>query len=194
MAELKSIIIDDFYTDALDVRKLALGMEYEVSGNYPGRRTKPAYTQSTRALIQAAIQPLAGNITYWPDNYTGAFQYTTSRDRSWIHADDGTTWAGVIYLTPDAPLSGGTGLFRHKATGLERAPRNPDGTVNVALLKEINKDSQDMTKWEMTDRIANKFNRLILYRGDLFHMSLDYFGQGLEDGRLFQTFFFSTER
>jgi len=45
----------------------------------------------------------------------------------------------------------------------------------------------------LVDQIANVYNRLVLYRGDHFHMSLDYFGQGLEDGRLFQTFFFNTE-
>lgn len=194
MAILNSFIIDDFYVDAPEVREMALKMEYKVSGNFPGRRTDPAYTESTKKLIQQAIEPMAGKIIYWPENYTGSFQYTTARDRSWIHADDGNNWAGVLYLTPNAPLSGGTGLYRHKRTGLERAPRNPDGSVDVELLKEINKDSQDMTKWEMTDRIANKFNRLILYRGDLFHMSLDYFGQDINDGRLFQTFFFSTER
>jgi len=38
------------------------------------------------------------------------------------------------------------------------------------------------------------FNRLVLYRGDLFHASVDYFGSDLNDGRLIQTFFFSTER
>jgi len=194
MADLNVIIIDNFYDDAMAVREMALNMDFGVDGNYPGHRTSPAYTESTRRLIQAAVRPAAGEITYWPEDYTGAFQYTTSRDRSWIHADDGTTWAGVIYLTPDAPLSAGTGHFRHKATGLDKAPKNPDGSVNRELLAEINKDSQDMTKWEMTDRIANKFNRLILYRGDIFHMSLDYFGQDMHDGRLFQTFFFSTER
>ena len=194
MAELNAIIIDDFYSDVDAVREMALNMEFKVSGNYPGNRTDPAYSESAKQLIQDALYPLAGEITYWPDSYTGAFQYTTSHDRSWIHADDGTSWAGVIYLTPDAPLSGGTGLYRHKRTGLDRSPRNPDGSVNRELLDEINEDSQDMTKWELTDRIANKYNRLILYRGDMFHMSLDYFGQDIHDGRLFQTFFFSTER
>ena len=50
-----------------------------------------------------------------------------------------------------------------------------------------------MDKWELTDRLSNKFNRLILYMGDYFHVSLDYFGTNLYDGRLFQTFFFDTE-
>ena len=73
------------------------------------------------------------------------------------------------------------------------APKLEDGSYDDTILSEIYKDSQDMTKWEMVDRIGNKYNRLIMYRGDHFHMSLDYFGKDLYDGRLFQTFFFDTE-
>jgi hypothetical protein len=29
----------------------------------------------------------------------------------------------LCYLTPDAPLSSGTGLFKHKPTGLTMAPK-----------------------------------------------------------------------
>lgn len=188
------IILDGFYNDPIDVRNMALNMEYEVTGNFPGARTKPVFNQSVYDIIQKAVQPFAGKITWWPkDGYTGSFQYTTSRNRSWIHADQTTNWAGVLYLTPDAPLSGGTGLFRHKPTGLDQAPRKEDGSYDLELLAEINKDSQDMTKWELSDFVGNKFNRLVLYRGDLFHTSLDYFGQDINDGRLFQTFFFNTE-
>ena len=43
----------------------------------------------------------------------------------------------------------------------------------------------------MTDYVSNKYNRLVLYRASLFHKSLDYFGKGLNDGRLFQVFFFN---
>jgi hypothetical protein len=147
-----------------------------------------------KETIQSVVKPFYGNVTYWSEEqYTGAYQYTTSRDRSWIHADQTTKWAAVCYLTPDAPLSSGTGLFKHKPTGLFTAPRNEDGTYNQEVLKSIYKDSQDMTKWELVDRLANRYNRLVMYRGDNFHMSLDYFGQDLYDGRLFQTFFFDTE-
>ena len=145
--------------------------------------------------LNTLIRPFAGEITYWSDDeYNGAYQYTTQYERSWIHADSTTTWAALVYLTPDAPISGGTGLFRHKRTGLESAPILPTGERDDKLLDSIYVDSQDLTKWDMTDRLANKYNRLVMYRGDLFHMSLDYFGTNKENGRLFQTFFFSTER
>lgn len=192
--EISSIIIDNFYNDPLETRELALQQEFGVKGNYPGMRTESFVNQSVFDVIQNTIFTAGGKITRWDtDQYNGAFQYTTSRDRSWIHADQTTKWAGVCYLTPNPPLSSGTGLFRHIQTGIESAPKNNNGEYNFDLLDKIYLDAQDMTKWEMTDRLANKFNRLVLYRGDFFHMSLDYFGQDKYDGRLFQTFFFDTE-
>ena len=51
-----------------------------------------------------------------------------------------------------------------------------------------------MTKWKIVDSVGNVFNRLILFNSNKFHMSQDYFGDSKENGRLFQVFFFSTER
>lgn len=193
--QISSYVIDNFYSDVDEVRKFALEQDFSVRGNYPGPRTKSFLNDSVKSVIESVVSPFYGKVIYWSDEqYTGAYQYTTSRDRSWIHADQTTKWAAVCYLTPDAPLSGGTGLFKHKPTGLTMAPKLEDGSYDDELLKKVYKDSQDMTKWELMDRIGNVYNRLIMYRGDHFHMSLDYFGQDLHDGRLFQTFFFDTER
>ena len=90
--------------------------------------------------------------------------------------------------------SSGTGIFKHKPTGLIECPRLENGETDRELLDKIYKDSQDYTKWELVDKFANIYNRLIIYRGDFFHQSLDYFGQDKYDGRLFQTFFFNTEK
>ena len=192
--QISAYVIDDFYSDVDEVREFALQQDFSVRGNYPGPRTETFLNDSVKEVIQNVVKPFYGDVTYWSEEqYTGAYQYTTSRDRSWIHADQTTKWAAVCYLTPDAPLSGGTGLFKHKPTGLTMAPKLEDGSYDDELLSEIYKDSQDMTKWELVDRIGNVYNSLIMYRGDHFHMSLDYFGQDLYDGRLFQTFFFDTE-
>ena len=192
---VNTLIVDDFYQNVDEVRDFVLNQEFDVRGNYPGQRTKSFANDHLKEHLNTLIRPFAGEITYWSDDeYNGAYQYTTQYERSWIHADSTTTWAALVYLTPDAPISGGTGLFRHKRTGLESAPILPNGERDDKLLDSIYVDSQDLTKWEMTDRLANKYNRLVMYRGDLFHMSLDYFGTNKENGRLFQTFFFSTER
>jgi len=176
------IIIDDFYMDPWAVRNFALGQEFGVRGNFPGSRTQPFFTDDVRQAIEHNMQ-FAGRITntYESSGYTGAFQLATCNDRTWIHSDPYNMWAGVCYLTPDAPYTGGTGLFRHRATG-EHSKITTDH------------EGYDYTKYDLFDRIGNKFNRLIIYRGDLFHASLDYFGDNPTNGRLFQTFFFDTER
>lgn len=42
---------------------------------------------------------------------------------------------------------------------------------------------------ETLDSIGNVYNRLVLYRSNLFHKSQKYFGDTLETGRLTQVFF-----
>lgn len=193
--EINLIITDDFYQNPDEVREYALSQEFSVRGNYPGQRTSPVFYDGLKNSIQYIIQQAGGKITQFEEfDYNTAFQYTTIEDKSWIHADQTTKWAGVCYLTPDAPITAGTALYKHKETGLYRAATNPDGSYNKELMDKIyEKDCNDVSKWEMVDIVGNKYNRLVLYRGDLFHSSLDYFGTNKYDGRLFQTFFFNTE-
>jgi hypothetical protein len=191
--KVQTIIIDDFYKNPDDVRAFALAQDFNSHGNYPGQRTTSFLAENVKNSIQDIIRPYGGEVTWWGDDSTGSFQYTLASDRSWVHSDDTTDWAGVLYLTPDAPLSSGTGLFKHKETGLRRW-RNSEHPEDVVNNAPVNIESQDMTKWEMVDVIGNVYNRLVIYRGDLFHTSLDYFGQNKEDGRLFQVFFFNTEK
>jgi len=189
---VNALVIDDFYSNPMEVREFALKQEFAVRGNYPGQRTVSFLNDSIKNKIQEILYPVAGNVTYWGGEYTGSFQYTVAADRSWIHADSTTDWACLIYLTPDAPLTAGTGIFKHKATGLSNwdyRNENPEYKKTAPP----GEDYQDMTKWEMVDRFGNVFNRLIMYRADNYHMSLDYFGSNKENGRLFQVFFLNTE-
>ena len=190
------IVIDNFYQNAMATRDFILTQEFSVRGNYPGSRTISHATEQLRNIIQKYVEPFGGKITDFPlpstaakETYNGSFQYTTSRDRSWVHTDGFNNWAGVLFLTPDAPLSSGTGFFRFH-----------DGTTCVTDQKLLNNKSetdtfsQDMTKWSLVDQVGNVFNRLVLFNANNFHMSMDYFGDRSTNGRLFQVFFFSTER
>jgi len=176
------VITDDFYINVDEVREFALKQEFTLQANYPGKRTRTFINDSTKELIQKILFPVAGKVTQWNDvdGLTGSFQITTADDRSWIHTDKFNSWAGVCYLTPNAPLSSGTGLFINKQT-------------QSFYEDESNINARDITKWEMVDRIGNRYNRMILYRSDIYHSSLDYFGTDLYTGRLFQVFFINTE-
>ena len=189
---INSIIVDDFYSNPDEVREFALSLDFNVDGNYPGHRTESRLNDGTKERIQNIVRPYAGEILNWGSTYSGSFQYTTALDRSWIHSDSASNWAGVLYLTPNAPISAGTGLFKHKETGLRgwnRFEHTEEETQNAPHIRE----GHDYTKWDMVDRIGNIYNRLILYRSDNYHVSLDYFGKDKFDGRLFQVFFFTTE-
>jgi hypothetical protein len=83
-------------------------------------------------------------------------------------------WAGIVYLSPDAPLDGGLHLWRNTQQG---------------------HDFDWMTaaeNWERIDSFGNVFNRLILVRGDIPHSGARGWGNRIEEGRLYQTFFFRT--
>ena len=191
------IIIDNFYNNPMDTRNFILGQEFFVKGNFPGQRTISYANDHLKEMIQKYIEPF-GKITQFPcpnsDNsnakviYNGAFQYTTSRDRSWIHTDNWNNWAGILFLTPNAPLSSGTAFYRFN----DGAMCQDDGN-QLNNQDEVDKCSQDLTKWELVDRVGNVFNRLVLFNAHRYHMSMDYFGDTKENGRLFQVFFFSTE-
>jgi hypothetical protein len=193
------IIVDNFYNNAMDTRNYILTQEFSVKGNYPGQRTISYANEHLKEIIQKYVEPFGGKITKFPcpneDNsdaatiYNGSFQYTTSRDRSWIHVDNWNNWAGIVFLTPNAPLTGGTAFYKFQ----DGAMCFQDGLI-LNNQEDVDKCSQDLTKWELVDRVGNVFNRLILFNAHRYHMSMDYFGNTKENGRLFQVFFFSTER
>lgn len=193
------IVIDNFYNNAMDTRNYILTQEFSVKGNFPGQRTISYANNHLKDIIQMYVEPFGGKIIDFPipksdnpdDNkiYNGSFQYTTSRDRSWVHTDKWNNWAGVVFMTPNAPLSAGTAFYRFK----DGSTCQEDGFI-LNNTVEVDRFSQDPTKWELIDRIGNVFNRLVLFNAHRYHMSMDYFGDTKENGRLFQTFFFDTER
>lgn len=185
--QVNLLVIDNFYKNPMDVRDFALSNDFKITGNYPGTRTQSFATDELKHLLNKIIEPFSGLITEFPmepGSYNGSFQYTTSRERSWIHTDSYNNWGAVIYLTPDAPLTSGTAFYKLK-----------NGSMYEDLLKREYTDnfSQDHTKWEIVDTVGNVFNRLILFNAKRYHMSMDYFGKDKIDSRLFQVFFFSTE-
>lgn len=176
------IIIDDFYSNPYEVRNFALQQDFNVAGNYPGLRTRSFLNDSTKEGLSNILYSSSGNVRNWHDDqYTGCFQLCYKNDKTWVHTDSFNTWSGIVYLTPDAPLEAGTAIYRHKRTG----HRTDLGDAY---------EPRDYSKWDVTDMVGNVFNRLILFRGDLWHAAAGYFGDSLTTGRLIHTFFITTER
>ena len=186
-ASTNIIVVDDFYKDPQEVRRLALQLPYKVKGNFPGLRTEHQNNEPMFKDIKAHFEHiLHKKITYWPEGYNNSFQYATEDMSSWIHRDL-TEWSAIVYLTPDAPLWSGTKFYKHITLNAEEALSDRENQI-------MNRDTHLTDKWELVDEVGNKFNRCVLFRGCRTHISGDYFGTSLENGRLFQMFFFNIEK
>ena len=178
----KIIIIDNFYKDPDRVRNFALKQQFNVVGNFPGKRTVPFKEPYHKEMFEKI---LGKKIKYWPDTYNGCFQVVTENLKSWIHRDL-TEYSAIIFLNPEPKIStGGTNLYIHKSTKLLLANNKNDEKI-------LSNDSNNLNAWEKTDTLGNLYNRCILFQGKHNHKSNEYFGDNLYNGRLFQIFFFDT--
>jgi glycosyltransferase involved in cell wall biosynthesis len=178
----RMIIVDDFYDDPYLVRSFALEQEYvEDIRYYKGMRSRENFR--TPQIRQKFEEILGRKITVWDEHgMNGKFQYCTPQDALVYHWD-GQSWAGMIYLTPDAPYQSGTSLFAHKATRARHA-------AHPGSERAFDGGYYDKSKFELVDTAGNVFNRLVLFDAKSIHAANEYFGKTIEDSRLFQLFFF----
>jgi hypothetical protein len=134
---------------------------------------------------------LAQNFSNKPAAIKSYFQICTEDDGdSWIHQDNDVDLAAILYLSPNAPPTSGTSLFRCNDY---RAWQNLDIKTMMQINRVEAKDLYD-NLFTPIDTFGNVYNRLVMYRGDEFHKSNDYFGKGKDDGRLTQVFFLTFEK
>ena len=174
-------IIDDFYENPYLVRAFALEQEFkEDLRYYKGKRTE---SFKTPQMCQQFEKILGRKITAWNEHgMNGVFQYCTPEDLLVYHWD-GQTWAGMIYLTPDAPYQSGTSLYAHKETGARFES-------DVGADKAFTGGYYDKSKFELVDTAGNIFNRLVLFDAKCIHAASEYFGTNKHNSRLFHLFFF----
>ena len=174
-------VVDNFYADPMAVRNFALKQEFvKEKDYYKGCRTKHQYFLPG---TKEAFEKIMGiQIREWESHgMCGKFQYCTAQD-SLVYHHDGQTWAAMIYLTPDAPYDCGTSLFASK----NGARKSSDANIRTAF----DGGFYDSTKFDLIDSIGNVFNRLFIFDAQNIHAASKYFGQTIEDSRLFHIFFF----
>jgi hypothetical protein len=187
MRPLQLIVIDDFLENPEQVRKVALAEPF-VKMHAAGLRTEKQFLHL--APYREEFERILGRrLTNWDDNdANGRFQMCFSTDPVPYHTDT-QSMAGILFLTPNAPVEAGLSLLRGRRGGLRR--RSPD--TRLMELTFGGGAEFDRTRWEEIDRVGNIYNRLVLFDALLAHGASAYFGSTLEDGRLFQNFFFNIE-
>jgi hypothetical protein len=187
----RAIVVDNFYKDPWAVRDFALKQEFFDDEGYVGRRTRKQFDLPG---VKEAFEELLGQkITGWSETYgmNARFQHNWSGERLVYHCDD-QKWAGMIYLTPNAPPSCGTSTWMHRETRVHHNTQ-VDWTTDVGFKVFPGKTFCDRTPYDEVDRFGNIFNRLVLFDGGCIHSASEYFGSDLEDCRLWHMFFFDTE-
>jgi hypothetical protein len=181
------IVVDDFLRDPDSVRSLALRQNF-VKMHSAGLRTERQFLD-IESYREAFEELLGRRLTNWDDNAAnGRFQCCFASDAIPYHSDSQSS-AGVLFLTPNAPLEAGVSFFRGRLTGLR-------GRSTDQRLMELTFGGGaefDRSRWEEVDRVGNIYNRLVLFDAHLAHGASAYFGTTLSDGRLFQNFFFNLE-
>jgi hypothetical protein len=180
-----SIIVDNFYETPDDVRAFALQCNFVAHpNNHKGKRTEECYRYLE---LKKRFEEIIGKkIKNW-DNYgcNGCFQYCVAGDQLVYHCDQ-QAYAGVLFLTPDAPVQTGTCLLRSKHTKkMKVAPEEASTVFRNGFL--------DPTEFDVVDVVGNVYNRLVLFDSKTIHAASEYFGTTKENGRLFQLFFFDIE-
>jgi hypothetical protein len=198
----KVIVVDDFYSKPDHVRARALTSTFADINptDYPGYASKLAVDAAS--LRQRFSELIGAELNVDKERFTwGGFRFITadSGARTKVHADTAVDWAGMIYLTPDAPLKTGTAFYRHRETGFVAPPTDREarelGFCDAAEFDDqvVRRDKADLSKWEQVGHVSPVFNRLVLFRGgDHYHAPLGGCGDSPETARLSHIFFFNT--
>ena len=195
--EKKYIVLDGFYPDPNSVRQQALALDYPYISNYPGKRSNGP-SDDIYDLARIRLESALGTtITTWNKfrdetvngditSMNGTFQSCFLGNRTWVHHDY-MDWAAVVYLDPTPDPDSGTGIFRHKSTGIDQYIKSDPKT-------ELNKswETKFPEYWELIFEVKNRYNRAIIYPGSMYHRSMvPGYGDTIDNGRLTQVFFFN---
>lgn len=186
------VVVDDFYNEPDAIRDYAIkNIAFDFSTYHTGRRSLDRFIlDGTKEKFEEILGRPIYNWNH-PEYANGKFQYCTSYDRVVYHIDT-QNYAAMVYLTPDAPLQTGTASYRSKLTGATRFDNGETGELYQKTFKGVSNELNfyDKTSWEEIDRVANVYNRLVMFDSKRLHSATEYFGDALENARLFHLFFF----
>lgn len=177
-------IYDNLIPNPARLRRLGLGAAYEDFAAPDGETYRRVARQEVPGL-QAAIEQVMGPVDMLGMGYR--LNFNGEMPNTAIHSDLGWgTHAAVLYLS-DGP-GGGTALWRHRATGVERIDMGDE-----ELLQQIKGDWSKPDRWEQTALAPMRLGRLVIYESALFHSRWPFeaFGDGAATGRLIAVAFFT---
>ena len=164
---------------------------------WPGKRARNALRPEELSVIEQWVRTQTGADLLWQDtsdasrlvDHNSAQLVGETESRSMPHTDSkDCRFAGVLYLSPQAPETAGTTFYRL---------RSPDGALggnlcprqHASLRDALGVPSLPPSAWKEDVAVPNVFNRLLVYRGDIVHAATSYFGSDHRSKRLTVVFF-----
>ena len=197
-------LFDEVLPNAAEVRERCMAKQDWAWGfphtqeTWPGRRAIPALEPLELAAVEDKVRQATGTRKLWvqgtPEGKTlnhNCVQVVGEREAdARPHTDSRALcrYAGVLYLTPDAPEHCGTSFYRQQMPsgqlGGNTVNKPHDNLVQALGTRFVPPDSfvEDV-------RIPNKFNRLIVYSSAMIHSATAYCGNVLADERMAAVFF-----
>jgi hypothetical protein len=192
MNQKHTVIVDDFLEKPYAIRDIALGLEFKLSpaGIYSGKRTLSL--NHTHTFLYDRIKKRVLNYyNLKPDDYEAEICFHTTEavfgQLGWVHSDFPVELACVLYLNPNINhMISGTSFFDLKPNS--KVDNNLVGNYMRTSFK-ISEDNQEMkdkfnSKFVKTATVGGKFNRLVIYPGNMFHAGEGYFGTEVSNSRL----------
>ncbi len=171
----KVVLVDDFYQHPDEILRMALDLPYtdqfEIVGNFPGVRA--SVNVDTARVVRAIGEHWGETLCPFFDPQPAVFQgittqhYRLNAGQRQPHIDRDVT--AMVYLNPVESCMGGTGLYRHRPTELERVPPVPDDTIR-ALADQLELSDDFLNSAEGYDNFQNSmiFNPLFANRENAY--------------------------
>ena len=202
MQTIPVTVLDNFFDNPDKVRRWALQQEYlpDPEGRWPGLRSKPIheldepfFRNTCRKFFSQFYELHEKKEIQWVVSMNLQI-VNEDYDSGWIHSDEEVSQiTGIIYLTPNSNLNGGTSIYREKSNLLQHVHQNyeykENSYLNKISIEEAKKYKEEHNaQFEETIRVSNVYNRLIAFDSHLHHAAQDFFGEG-QDSRLTLVFF-----
>lgn len=183
-------IFDDFLPDPEEFLQRTRALRFHRSNLIPGNLASDRVPWAGR--LERRFEKMIGCSVKWATHLgSGTYRWTTGRQAAtrktefYCHSDGIHDVVCLLYLSPPKHCHGGTGLYRHRETGLtgydnlEPVQKIVDrtGQTVLELDTEILKDAYNPAAWEMTDLIGMRSNRLLMYNSRRFHSHIFAFDQ-----------------
>ena len=197
-------LIDDALPQALSVRERALTRSDWNLGyphrpeSWPGMRVIPGLEPDELAHVEALVRKATGMKKLWvetaPDgghlNHNCVQVVGEEECGPRPHTDSRKLckYAAVLYLNPGVPDDCGTSFYRQRLPSGQLGGNTVSGP-HANLVEALGARFVPQNSFVEDLRVPHRFNRLLVYQGNLVHSASAYWGHELAEKRMAAVFF-----